>query len=193
MYYRTFYNTSYSTWIKASDDVKVYTAQFNGAKVEMVEADVEGGYYKMERLTIGSNDSKAVAIIASKTKTLEVEYYALTGNNKSTLKEKYNEMKVTSTEKSASKLSYFFKLGKGPQGIGFYRITTGKFKAGAVYLQAADAARDFYGINGEETGIKAIEENVEFDNVPVYNLQGIRVNEAQKGMFIKNGKKYIVK
>jgi hypothetical protein len=193
MYYRTFYNTSYSTWIKASDDVKVYTAQFNGAKVEMVEADVEGGYYKMERLVIGSNDSKAVAIIASKTKTLEVEYYALAGNNKSTLKEKYNEMKVTSTEKSASKLSYFFKLGKGPQGIGFYRITTGKFKAGAVYLQAADAARDFYGINGEETGIKAIEENVEFDNVPVYNLQGIRVNEAQKGMFIKNGKKYIVK
>jgi hypothetical protein len=193
MYYRTYYNKEYSTWIKASDDLKVYTAQFNGAKVEMVEADVEGGYYKMEKLG-SANDEKAVAIIASKTQKVQVEYYALEGNNKSTLKDKYNEMKVTSSEMAASKLKYYFKLGKGPQGIGFYRITTGKFKAGAVYLEAADVAAraDFYAIGGEETAIKAIEQMVE-DDAPVYNLQGVQVKTAQKGMFIKNGKKFIVK
>ena len=199
MYYRTYYNDAYSTWIKASDDVKVYTAQFNGAQVEMVEADIEGGYYKMEALTYGSNEAKAVAIVACANKEVEVEYYALAGNNKSTLKDKYNEMKVVDPSLypdgiPASKLSYFFKLGKGPKGIGFYRITTGTFKAGAVYLKAADAARmaDFYPLAGEETAIKAIEQMVE-DDAPVYNLQGVRVNAAQKGMFIKNGKKFIVK
>jgi hypothetical protein len=193
MYYRTYYNDTYSTWIKASDDVKVYTAQFNGAQVEMVEADIEGGYYKMESWST-SNEPKSVAIIASAKKELQVEYYAKDGNNKSTLKDKYNEMHVTTSEMPASKLSYFFKLGKGPKGIGFYRITTGTFKKGAVYLKAADAARmaDFYPLAGEETAIKAIEQMVE-DDAPVYNLQGVRVNAAQKGMFIKNGKKFIVK
>jgi len=195
-YYRTYYNNDYSTWIKASDDVKVFTAQFNGAKVEMVEADIEGGYYKINIHNSINGDAKSVAIIQSVEPKIQVEYYALAGNDKSTLKYKYNEMQVTPSEKAVSSLSYYFKLGKGPKGIGFYRITSGKFKAGAVYLQAADAARlvDFYGLDEEATGISAVKENVESIDAPVYNLQGARVNGAlQKGIYVKNGKKFIVK
>jgi hypothetical protein len=161
----------------------------------MDKAKVEEGYYKIKKYN-STDAAYATAIIASATDKVKVEYYALDGNNKSTLDGKNNELKVNygTTPKAASKLSYFFKLGKGPQGIGFYRITTGEFKPNAVYLQAADAARmaDFYPLAGEETAIKAIEQMVE-DDAPVYNLQGVRVNAAQKGMFIKNGKKFIVK
>lgn len=35
--------------------------------------------------------------------------------------------------------------------------------------------------------------NSEVNNGAIYNLQGVRVNAAQKGVYIKNGKKYIVK
>ena len=35
--------------------------------------------------------------------------------------------------------------------------------------------------------------NVETENGAIYNLQGVRVNGAQKGIYIQNGKKYVVK
>jgi hypothetical protein len=202
MYYRTYFNNDYATWIEASDDVKVYTAEFDGAKVVMTEAGVENGYYKIERRKLidpldpskGYNNDESVCIIASANDEIEVSLNALAANDVTTLKFKNNEMKVAEDDFAASKLSYYFKLGKGPKGIGFYRITTGTFKKDGVYLQAADPSRnvDFYPLAGEETAIKAIEQMVE-DDAPVYNLQGVRVNAAQKGMFIKNGKKYIVK
>lgn len=43
----------------------------------------------------------------------------------------------------------------------------------------------------EATAIQGIE--AESENSTVYNLQGVRVNGAQKGVYIQNGKKFIVK
>ncbi len=43
----------------------------------------------------------------------------------------------------------------------------------------------------ETTGIENVE--VESNNDAIYNLQGVRVNGATKGLFIQNGKKYVVK
>lgn len=47
-------------------------------------------------------------------------------------------------------------------------------------------------IEDEATAIKAIEA-AEAENGAIYNLQGVRVNAAKKGLYIKNGKKYIMK
>ncbi len=44
---------------------------------------------------------------------------------------------------------------------------------------------------GETTGISSI--NAEENGGAVYNLAGQKVNNAQKGLFIKNGKKFVVK
>ena len=41
-------------------------------------------------------------------------------------------------------------------------------------------------------GITVVKNAEENDNA-VYNLMGIKVNETSKGIFIKNGKKYILK
>jgi len=46
-------------------------------------------------------------------------------------------------------------------------------------------------VNGEATGIQNV--NVENENAPVYNLNGVRVNKLQKGVYIQNGHKFIVK
>ena len=42
------------------------------------------------------------------------------------------------------------------------------------------------------TGIENVK-NAELNNDAIYNLQGVRVNNAQKGIFIKNGKKFVIK
>jgi hypothetical protein len=42
------------------------------------------------------------------------------------------------------------------------------------------------------TGIENVK-NAELNNDAIYNLQGVRVNKAQKGIFIMNGKKFVVK
>jgi hypothetical protein len=45
------------------------------------------------------------------------------------------------------------------------------------------------------TGIEAIKNVKTFnENAPIFNLNGVRVqNAAQKGIYIQNGKKFVVK
>lgn len=81
--------------------------------------------------------------------------------------------------------------------VGFYK-TTNKFTVGAhtAYIAPLPAAsvesvREFIAINGEATAIKTVE--TEQQNGEIYNLAGQRVNKAQKGLFIQNGKKVIIK
>ena len=59
-------------------------------------------------------------------------------------------------------------------------------------------AREVAGTNGVELvqsadGIEAIDNGATTENVAVFNLQGQRVNKAQKGVYIQNGRKVILK
>lgn len=80
--------------------------------------------------------------------------------------------------------------------VGFYRANNNSVAVGKAYLridQSAGARQfTFIGLNGETTGIEAIN-TVEQKNGEVYNLQGQRVAKTQKGLFIVNGKKVIMK
>lgn len=89
-----------------------------------------------------------------------------------------------------------FVLMKSPS-VGFYK-TKNEFTVGAhtAYIPAQDilvqeSARDFIAIDGEATAIKAIETNKQ--NGEIFNLAGQRVVKAQKGLYIQNGKKVIIK
>lgn len=68
-------------------------------------------------------------------------------------------------------------------------VTIGAFRAYFTGLSASGARLSF--IDDETTGINAIE-NVE-NNVKMYDLQGRRVAAPQKGLYIVNGKKVLVK
>lgn len=80
--------------------------------------------------------------------------------------------------------------------VGFYK-TKAEFTLGAntAYIPAQGVAfvntRDFIAIDGEATAIKAIETNKQGGEI--FNLAGQRVNKAQKGLYIQNGKKVIIK
>jgi hypothetical protein len=193
-YYATYWDMNYATWFDPAE-VEVFTAYVKGNQIEMVPADQENGYYKVG--SYGSyGDAGGVCIIRSKNKEVKKELFAIPTNDISTLDDGKNDLTLTTTEIPVSKLTFQFKLGKNKNtgAVGFFRIKTGTFKANTVYIQASSPARfaDFIEINGDATGIQNIEA-AEAEDGAIYNLQGVRVNGAQKGMFIKNGKKYIVK
>ena len=87
-----------------------------------------------------------------------------------------------------------YVLGNGKNGLGFYMLK-GTLQAGKGYLQVSESAgsakQNFIAFE-ETTGVKAIEVNGNADNA-IYNLQGVRVANPQKGIYVKNGKKYVIK
>jgi hypothetical protein len=77
--------------------------------------------------------------------------------------------------------------------VGFYKWTGGSLGAGRVYLPATASARDFIGFDFEETtGIVAVGRDSSRQTT-VYNLSGQKVAAPQKGLYIVNGKKVIIK
>ena len=83
--------------------------------------------------------------------------------------------------------------------VGFYfgaadgaAFTNGAHKA---YLVVEDeAAAKYYAFAGQATGINAVSK-VAVNNGAIYNLQGVRVNSENltKGIYVVNGKKYVIK
>jgi len=92
-------------------------------------------------------------------------------------------------------------LNDGTSGIGFYKANGQKVAAGKAYLQVASSsspAKSFFGFdafngnNGVVTGINEVKAAGNDD--VLYNLNGVRMTSpTQKGIYILNGKKYIVK
>ena len=89
-----------------------------------------------------------------------------------------------------------YVLMNGEEGVGFYKTTT-TFTVGAntAYLpaQTTGTARSFIGFDGESsTGISLVE-NSELRTESCFDLQGRRVAQPTKGLYIMNGKKTVVR
>jgi hypothetical protein len=101
-----------------------------------------------------------------------------------------------------------YVLANGANGVGLYKATLNKdeygnsgeshFKnnAGKAYLPASEVtsnSRFFLSdFGGNETGIEEIETgDVETVKNAVYDLSGRRVQKAERGLFIVNGKKVV--
>ena len=91
----------------------------------------------------------------------------------------------------------YYGLQNGDSGLGFYwkaasgaAFTSGAHKAWLA-LPAATPA-NFFSLDDETTGVKAIENSqLTIDNY--YDLQGRKVAQPTKGLYIVNGKKVIIK
>jgi hypothetical protein len=79
-------------------------------------------------------------------------------------------------------------------GIGFYKLkSTGTIGANKAYLTYSGAsAPEFFGF-GETTSISEIEKMRNVENETFYDLQGRRVAQPTKGLYIVNGKKVVIK
>ena len=105
---------------------------------------------------------------------------------------------LATNEATAAFTNYI--LNDGASGIGFYKANGQKVAAGKAYLQVESSAgaKTFFGfdsllgIDGVVTGINEVKATSK-DNM-LYNLNGVRVAvPTQKGVYILNGKKYVVK
>ena len=87
-----------------------------------------------------------------------------------------------------------YVLANGTNGVGFYLLQSGDaLAAGKAYLSVPAGARQFIGFGNDATGIseELIAESEEF--AQYYDLQGRRVAQPTKGLYIVNGKKVIIK
>ncbi len=81
----------------------------------------------------------------------------------------------------------YYTLAAGPT---FKKSTGGILAAGKAYLVLPSAsARIDIVFDGEATGIS--EQKTTTEDNTVYNLNGIRVSQPTKGLYIKNGKKFV--
>ena len=105
-------------------------------------------------------------------------------------------LKATTVQQSAEgNINYVFGKSGGKEQFFKVRAAGMEVPANNAYLAIPEAQAkgiDVIGLNGDATGISTIE-NADMQNGEVYNLQGQKVNRAQKGVYIVNGKKVILK
>lgn len=88
-----------------------------------------------------------------------------------------------------------FVLAKSGDNVGFYKWMGGALSAGRVYVDApANAARDYLEFTFEESDVTAISEVTNTNRTnEFYDLQGRKVAQPTKGLYIVNGRKVIIK
>lgn len=123
-------------------------------------------------------------------KTYEIPGTTVEGKTESDLKAAVTE----TTPETEGVVNYV--LSNIDDVTGFYRFTGTTIPAGKAYLQlpAAQAAKGFKMVFGDATGISNVNarKSANADNA-YYTLSGIRTEAPVKGLYIRNGKKIIVK
>ena len=105
----------------------------------------------------------------------------------------YSTNSLTGTMTSITNPGKAYVLNKGSQGVGFYKLSaSGTIGANKAYLVSGAGAPEFFSFSGETTGIDATLVNSEKVNSVVYDLQGRRVSQPTKGLYIVNGKKVFI-
>jgi hypothetical protein len=88
-----------------------------------------------------------------------------------------------------------FVLNNGTAGIGFYKLSeSGTIDANKAYLTYDGKAgtRAFFGLD-ETTDVNEVRVKMEDERGEYYDLQGRRVAQPTKGLYIMNGKKVFIK
>lgn len=88
-----------------------------------------------------------------------------------------------------------YVLQKATDGLGFYKVADGSTitaKPFRAYLTAQTYSSRINIIYDEANGISTVEAQPA-DAEAIYSLNGVRVNQPVKGIYVKNGKKFVVK
>ena len=180
-YWMTFYNENCS--FRVPSTTKIFMAELSGSTLILKELETDK--------IVNKNNA---VILKSTSANITLDYQTTDGGNVFT----YNQLAGVSDPagKTAANPSTTFVLNKtATNGVGFYRLTSGKtLGVGKAYLTySGSLAPEFFGFDGNTTGIDATLVNSEKVNSVVYDLQGRRVAQPTKGLYIVNGKKVVIK
>ena len=152
------------------------TAAYNTVDTDMLKAGVGV-------LLSGTSETATATIITDEVPDADyglVKYYAATAGTGD------ESMLYLGKGKTSGKAG-FYKLGEGTTSNGFKAYLENSTEFGGA---KEGFELEFAGV----TGIENMENGtLNMENGAVYNLQGQRVNKAQKGVFIQNGKKVVLK
>ena len=179
-YWLTFYNQNYK--FQADENTQIFKAALEGAGLTLTELTTDKIVNAGKPVILKSTASPIVMTLTS----------TVSGNDFSS-----NSLEGVSAAagKTAADPSTTFVLNNGTQGVGFYRLATGKtLGVGKAYLTYSGAlAPEFLGFGNETTAISTIEKMRNVENETFYDLQGRRVAQPTKGLYIVNGKKVVIK
>ena len=172
-YWATYYNGT--TSFTADENTTVFQAALSGSSLTLTE--VPNREIPATKAVILKSSSSSITLTpATTTATLE-------GNQ------------LVGTATAITNPGNAYVLNKGTNGVGFYKLssggTIGANKAYPTYSSASQA-RSFFGFD-ETTGIEMPTAEVIDADAVVYDLQGRRVAQPTKGLYIVNGKKVIIK
>lgn len=185
----TLNNKNYATYYlpfaaKAPEGVTAYAGTINNGNVQLTE--YANGVIPANKGVVLVSDTKTTA--------------TFTLADASEVKEQTNELTgvLTDTElnsvESADQVRIF---SKKDNVAGFYKPNSNitSLAANKAYIMAPtnDEALVLNFAGGEVTGINQATINATESNAPIYDLTGRRVAKAVKGIYVKNGKKFIVK
>ena len=163
----------------SATSLEVYTAQVNGAKNGVVLNEVASKKVPANTAVILKGETAAGAVIATADALEDNDLVAgpVTGDGVS-----------------------YYALGKEGEKVGFGILADGtELPANKAYIAASKfgaSAPAFMPFSfGETTGIseKVIVNSEKFATAPVYNLNGQRVMNPTKGLYIVNGRKVAIK
>ena len=173
-YWATYYNGT--TSFTADENTTVFQAALSGSSLTLKE--VPNREIPATKAVILKSSSSSITLTpATTTATLE-------GNQ------------LVGTATAITNPGNAYVLNKGTNGVGFYKLssggTIGANKAYLTYSGPSTLARSFFGFD-ETTGIEMPTAEVIDADAVVYDLQGRRVAQPTKGLYIVNGKKVIIK
>jgi len=103
-----------------------------------------------------------------------------------------NQLHGTLTELSAPANTFALSTKNGVTG--FYPVSTGlMIPAHKAYLTATGSMARSLSIDGEVTGILNVDSYVNAIPAEYYSIHGIKVVRPTKGIYIRNGKKVVIK
>lgn len=185
----TLNNKNYATYYlpfaaKAPEGVTAYAGTINNGNVQLTE--YANGVIPANKGVVLVSDTKTTA--------------TFTLADASEVKEQTNELKGVLTDTELSSVESFDQVrifSKKDNVAGFYKPNSGitTLAANKAYIMAPtnDEALVLNFAGGEVTGINQATINATEANAPIYDLTGRRVAKAVKGIYVKNGKKFIVK
>ena len=171
-YWATYYNNEKG--FTADANTTVFKAALTGSQLTMTE--VAGKEIPAGKAVILKSTAATITLTpATTTATLE-------GNQ------------LVGTATAITNPGNAYVLSKGAKGVGFYKLTSGgTIGANKAYLTYSAGARDFF-LFDETTGIISVNGSGLMVNGSdgCYDLQGRRVQNPVKGLYIVNGKKVFI-
>lgn len=165
-----------------------------------VVTGVDGGQMTLEEVTgtvVGANT--AVILKGARSENLPIQFSLETGYTNANNMLRGTVEDFNNIHEDGYKY-YVMTYAQGGGNLGFYWQngsgdgSTVNCAAHKAYLRVPVAGGASNGFRFRFDDVTAIEGiNTEADNAPVFNLQGQRVNAAKAGVYVKNGRKFIVK